>query len=154
MISRTVTGPINDSQGNPLASGTLVAKLLAPVADGTVFVSPEMASADIVSGALSLTLTAPGKYDFLVKNSTGDTVWHFQALLDDSAATDISLAELYITHTTNAQSCPNQIIVGTGAPEGVVTASIGHLFLRTDGGAGTTLYVKESGTDAFGWVAK
>jgi hypothetical protein len=43
---------------------------------------------------------------------------------------------------------------GTGTPEGVVTAPVGSLFLRTDGGAGTTLYVKESGSGNTGWVAK
>lgn len=43
---------------------------------------------------------------------------------------------------------------GTGSPEGVVTASVGSLYTRSDGGAGTTLYVKESGTGNTGWVAK
>lgn len=46
------------------------------------------------------------------------------------------------------------VIQGTGTPEGVVTAAIGALFVRTDGGAGTTLYVKESGTGNTGWVGK
>ena len=47
------------------------------------------------------------------------------------------------------------IFVGTGTPEGNVTASVGALFLRTDGGANTTLYIKETGTDTnTGWVAK
>jgi hypothetical protein len=43
---------------------------------------------------------------------------------------------------------------GAGSPEGVVTASVGSLYTRTDGGANTTLYVKESGTGNTGWVAK
>lgn len=43
---------------------------------------------------------------------------------------------------------------GTGSPEGVVTAPVGSLYSRTDGGTGTTLYVKESGTGNTGWVAK
>ena len=43
---------------------------------------------------------------------------------------------------------------GTGTPEGVVTAPVGALFTRADGGAGTALYVKESGTGNTGWVAK
>jgi hypothetical protein len=47
-----------------------------------------------------------------------------------------------------------KILVGTGSPEGVQTAPIGSLFLRTDGGAGSTLYIKESGTGNTGWVAK
>lgn len=43
---------------------------------------------------------------------------------------------------------------GSGTPEGVVTAPVGSLFSRTDGGSGTSLYVKESGTGNTGWVAK
>ena len=44
---------------------------------------------------------------------------------------------------------------GTGTPEGVVTALVGSLYIRTDGGASTTLYVKESSpTPSTGWVAK
>lgn len=43
---------------------------------------------------------------------------------------------------------------GEGSPLGVVTAPVGTLYLRTDGGLLTTLYVKELGADADGWVAK
>jgi hypothetical protein len=43
---------------------------------------------------------------------------------------------------------------GSGTPENAVTAPVGSLFTRTDGGANTTLYVKESGTGNTGWVAK
>lgn len=43
---------------------------------------------------------------------------------------------------------------GMGSPEGVAAAPVGSTFRRTDGGAGTTLYVKESGTGNTGWVAK
>lgn len=43
---------------------------------------------------------------------------------------------------------------GTGSPETVLTAPVGHFYLRTDGGAGTTLYVKESGSGNTGWVGK
>ena len=43
---------------------------------------------------------------------------------------------------------------GTGSPESAITANIGSLYLRTDGGASTVLYVKESGTGNTGWVAK
>jgi len=42
----------------------------------------------------------------------------------------------------------------TGSPEGVLTAIVGSLYTRTNGGANTTLYVKESGTGNTGWVAK
>jgi len=43
---------------------------------------------------------------------------------------------------------------GTGTPEAVVTAPIGSLYTRYDGGAATTLYVKESGVGNTGWIAK
>jgi hypothetical protein len=46
------------------------------------------------------------------------------------------------------------IFVGAGSPEGAVTAAVGCLYVRTNGGAGTTLYVKESGAGNTGWVAK
>lgn len=51
-------------------------------------------------------------------------------------------------------------IVGSGAvyncagtPEGQIAARIGAMALRRDGGASTTLYVKESGTGSTGWRA-
>lgn len=46
------------------------------------------------------------------------------------------------------------IFHGKGTPEGVITAPVGCLYLRSDGGAGTTLYIKESGIGNAGWIAK
>jgi hypothetical protein len=46
------------------------------------------------------------------------------------------------------------LYAGAGSPESVLAAPIGSLYCRTDGGASTTLYVKESGTGTTGWVAK
>ena len=43
---------------------------------------------------------------------------------------------------------------GSGSPEGVVTAPVGSLYSRTDGGLLTSLYVKESGSGNTGWVGK
>ncbi len=52
----------------------------------------------------------------------------------------------------------NLSIVGTlthnGTPEGVFAAPVSSQFRRTDGGAGTSFYVKESGTGNTGWAAK
>jgi hypothetical protein len=45
------------------------------------------------------------------------------------------------------------ITTGTGTPEGVVTAAVGSLFLRTDGALGTIIYEKASGAGNTGWVA-
>ena len=46
------------------------------------------------------------------------------------------------------------ISTGAGTPEGVVTAVVGSLFLRTDGSTSTTLYVKTSGSSNTGWTSK
>lgn len=43
---------------------------------------------------------------------------------------------------------------GNGSPETVVIAPIGSTYRRLDGGAGTSFYVKESGTGNTGWIAK
>lgn len=48
----------------------------------------------------------------------------------------------------------SHIYKGVGSPNGVLTAPIGSIYTRTDGGANTTLYVKESGVGNTGWVAK
>jgi hypothetical protein len=45
-------------------------------------------------------------------------------------------------------------LTGAGTPEGAVTAAVGSMYTNTTGGAGTTLYIKESGTGNTGWVAK
>lgn len=46
-------------------------------------------------------------------------------------------------------------LTGTGSPQGSVTASPGAFYLNVSGGAGSTLWVKETGTNTnTGWVAK
>lgn len=67
--------------------------------------------------------------------------------------TDVGLGlTVWITNGTIWR--PETPIICTGTPEGVVVAPVGSLAVRTDGGAGTTLYVKQSGTGNTGWVAK
>jgi len=43
---------------------------------------------------------------------------------------------------------------GNGDPNGVVAGKVGDLYSRLDGGAGSTLYVKEAGAGTAGWAAK
>jgi hypothetical protein len=54
---------------------------------------------------------------------------------------------IYLGQSTTAPS----VTAGTGTPEGAVTAPIGSVFLRTDGGNSTAVYVKESGSGNTGW---
>jgi len=81
-------------------------------------------------------------------------------VLSDSSSTDSVNYETRVL-TGNWSVTGNVILesgvtikVGSGTPEGAVTAIVGSLFLRLDGGAGTTLYVKQSGTGNTGWVGK
>jgi hypothetical protein len=53
----------------------------------------------------------------------------------------------------NATGNPS-INAGAGTPEASITAPVGSLYMRTDGGAGTSLYVKESGVGNTGWIGK
>jgi parallel beta-helix repeat protein len=47
-----------------------------------------------------------------------------------------------------------RLFSGNGTPESKVTSGPGSVYLRLDGAAGSTFYVKESGTGATGWIAK
>lgn len=60
-----------------------------------------------------------------------------------------------VTHFHVAGAKDRIEAIGSGSPEGIVTADIGSTYRRIDGGAGTAFYVKESGNDTnTGWVAK
>lgn len=78
-------------------------------------------------------------------------------------ATLIDLGSSGITYTDPFIECfiPKTIFLGGvkifdfhANPEGVLTARPGSLALNHGGGAGATLYVKESGNGNTGWVAK
>lgn len=69
----------------------------------------------------------------------------------DITAANSAAASLY---TFVGFSASLSISAGTGSPEGVRSAVVGSIWIRTNGGASTTLYVKESGTGNTGWVAK
>jgi hypothetical protein len=44
-------------------------------------------------------------------------------------------------------------LAGNDSPEGVYAASVGSIYSRTNGGTGSSLYIKESGSLNTGWVA-
>lgn len=46
-----------------------------------------------------------------------------------------------------------KILGGSATPEGAVTAPVGSVYFRSGGGAGTVLYMKETGSGNTGWVA-
>jgi hypothetical protein len=56
-----------------------------------------------------------------------------------------------LTSTVQQTGCTSN--VGTGAPEGVVTAPPGSDYRNLSGGSGTTFYIKRTGTGNTGWFA-
>lgn len=56
--------------------------------------------------------------------------------------------DLIVTGTVSLSN----LIVGAGTPEGSVAATVSTIFQRTDGGAGNSVYFKQSGAAATGWV--
>ena len=133
-----------------------------PLSNGTVFKHSYYNPSDIVTPSVELS----------VNTSTGtivDIVSGVNAFVKSSAAfypgdaTRDNTINLGISTVRWANGFINTLTTGTGttqwtsgagSPEGVLTAVVGSLYTRTDGGAGTTLYIKESGTGSTGWVAK
>jgi hypothetical protein len=95
-------------------------------------------------------------------------VRYLTGFLGSAGATDFNIydtiasANRFIINSSGRITMPSgdlwlntvRIFTGTGTPEGIVTAPIGSLFLRTDGAATTTLYVKTLGVGNTGWTAK
>ena len=93
-----------------------------------------------------------GDYDYGVKarSPTGGTILVGDNDIDEGREGVYDLHE----NTVVRGMLSRRDISGEGSPEGVVAAPVGTIYLRVDGGADTTLYVKESGTGNTGWAAK
>ena len=106
---------------------------------------------------IRLGLTAAGASELYASTS-------FTCYVDGSSAYSISTAleitvtagNLVIGTAGKGISLPGGITwtSGAGSPEGVVTAPIGSLYSRSDGGILTSFYVKQSGAGNTGWAAK
>lgn len=82
----------------------------------------------------------------------------YQEFTFEMLKTPIGMAKFNAILSRIAQSLPGDsetvgILFGIGDPESSITANVGSLYLRFDGSAGTTLYIKESGTGNTGWTA-
>lgn len=114
-------------------------------------------SSGFVDAALQRTDVAGSLFDALILKANGD----IHMIAKDGSTVGViwkaNMNELQILGSRGIRLGSDtgpQIVSGAGAPEGVVTAPIGSIYLRSDGGAGTAYYVKESGTGSAGWVAK
>lgn len=62
--------------------------------------------------------------------------------------------QVFSNHFYPGLGTGSRLMAGTGSPEGNQSAAVGSIWLRYDGGAATSIYVKESGAGNTGWVAK
>lgn len=93
----------------------------------------------------------PESRDLIDASGSPAVNWDARTLLASDGVTVIAQWGL---NGLNINNTGARIMSGSGTPEGVMTAEVGSLFMRTDGGANTTLYVKESGSGNTGWVPK
>jgi hypothetical protein len=88
--------------------------------------------------------------DYLQPTGNGGTV------VQSVAGGDVTLrpsagGTLHIASASEPTGCTST--VGRGAPTGSVSAPPGSDFRNLDGGVGSTLWIKQTGTDSHGWIA-
>lgn len=93
---------------------------------------------------------------FEVQNSSGTAVFtvNSSGAIFATSTANFGATSVTGTLTVSGNATASNFKRGAGSPEGSVSGSVGDIYLRTDGGAGTTMYVKESGTGNTGWAAK
>ena len=156
----SLVGPLaTAAQPNVTSVGTLGSLAVTGTATANTF------SATTLTGTLSTAaqtnVTSLGTLSSLTV--TGDITIDSTTLKVDSANNRVGIVKgtptesLDVTgniKTTGDMMLANTLVsTGTGTPEGVKTAPVGSIFLRTNGAAGTSMYIKESGSGNTGWVA-
>lgn len=149
-----------------VATATLGFDGITITGDATSPLLPITGDADFTFDSLTIAATAS-----LASASTGDhpvsfllsPIWHLPFTLHDGA---ISLtADRFLGQFVDVFNGESQaggvlvtrlwnvrIFVGSGSPNGVVTGSPPDIYLNRSGGAGTTVYMKESGDETdTGW---
>lgn len=139
-------------------------QFIKPSATNSILITNHTTT-QIIDSVDLVSYDTPVFFPVTVTNSTGNPVYTQQlpGVFDNFAPTvdnAINFGSLG-RRISNSYAVNFRPGVGTSlwtsaadSPEGVVTAPIGSFYTRTNGGAGTTLYVKESGTGNTGWVAK
>lgn len=105
-------------------------------------------------------ITMGGRYSYMISASSGSQAHvgiDLTQLSGFGGASDRAIATSVTSRSDfgkiSIQGNPT-ISSGTGSPEGAITATPGSIYLNNNGGANTSVFFKESGTGATGWVAK
>lgn len=121
--------------------------------DGITFVDAGSGTGAITATLLNNAYSTSGNK--VVTTNMTHAYSHLTRIGEDFGVTEgrqLNIAKGYLTFGTS--TTPIKWLTGAGSPESSITAPVGSLYTRTNGGANTTLYVKESGTGNTGWVAK
>lgn len=151
LIYGRVTNTASGASAKLIDIGTVADGSLFSVGkDGTTYL-PEggFTTASLRFGGANTGLSGVGgnRVDFIV---SGLQVGTFNATSMNVYAPLNAFSYTFNPFTTSGAA----MYSGAGSPEGVQTANVGSLYLRNNGGAGTCLYIKESGSGNTGWVAK
>jgi hypothetical protein len=144
-----------DMSGNGASQHTLVAAVRWRMRTGSTNTGPASTptytiqglTSDVASGVLF----SFDEGNAITTNMATMSFARFRRAVD---STPVTLLDLKADGSLRMGPAQVTFTTGTGTPEGVVTAPVGSLFMRTDGAATTTLYVKTSGTGNTGWTAK
>lgn len=102
------------------------------------------------AGRMQCMAPAIGNYAFMVSSACDDL-----KVIVGAKFRTVDVGVTFVDWITDGTTWrPLDAIWCTGTPEAAITAPIGSLARRTDGGAVTTLYVKETGVGNTGWAAK
>ena len=112
--------------------------------------------------AIRLVEEAPHVTYCLITGNVFDAEWDFFLDVQDASEIDVDWIDNYMPSAVTAAKFDftgtiNRFFfkgILTGTPESNLAASIGSMVHRVDGGASTSLYVKESGVGNTGWAAK
>lgn len=98
-----------------------------------------------------------------ITQGSGDSGWlvgsqkftGYSTNITESGTTHVFLNSLYINSSgvIKPQNVGPGIYSGAGAPEGVVTAPQGSVFMRNNGASGNSFYSKYTGSGNTGWIA-
>jgi hypothetical protein len=102
-------------------------------------------------GTVYIAGTGPGSTPALQLGNAADIIMFSDNFSTQKVRVDGATGDIDTEGKITLGSAGVQILTGTGDPESVHTAVVGSLFLRTDGGSATTLYVKETGSGNTGW---
>ena len=144
------TSRVNDDLGFSFGSGADLT--VTHVSSGNLNTVQNNNSRAMVLNGGSFTFKNQAADEKLIEMTADGSIdlYHNNAKKLETTATGVEVTGAVNTDSITLGTV--EILTGAGAPN--VAAPVGSMYLRTDGGGDTTLYIKETGTDSSGWVAK